>query len=296
MKKILNTFFKYVLCLFLLFLTVSLSQKPSNGIPLKLNLLEAKVIEDLQAVKIETEGSGIVLKSDALGSLEAVAGLAKNMGIKIRKADIGDVSRKDVVEAENASQEDPLTSAIIAFHVNILPDAEKLAGDNKIKIIQGKIIYKLFEEYREWVQERRQHQKKLQLEKLNRGCKFTILPNYVFRQSKPAVVGVEILGGILKSGSEVLNQDAKVVGTVKGIQDKGENISVATKGQQVAVSIDGPTVGRQIKEKDVLFTRVIESEYKKLKEFKELVEPDELEVLEELKQLMRDNVRKTWGM
>lgn len=257
---------------------------------------EQKVMEDLQAVKIETTGSGIVLKADALGSLEAVAGLAKNMGIKIRMADIGDVSRKDVVEAESASQDDPLTSAIIAFHVNILPDAEKLASDNKIKIIRGEIIYQLFENYQAWVKERKEQQKKLQLEKLGRGCKFTLLPGYVFRQSKPAIVGVEILGGILKPGAEVINLDGKVIGHVKGLQDKGESIPIATKGQQVAASIEGPTIGRQIKEKDVLFTQVIESEYKKLKEFKDLVEPDELEILEEFKQLMRDKVRKTWGM
>jgi translation initiation factor 5B len=255
-----------------------------------------KIMEDLEHVKIETEGAGIVLKADALGSLEAIAGLVKDKGIPIRLADIGDVSRKDVVETENASNIDPFTAAIIAFHVKLLPDAEKIAKDKKIKIIQGKIIYKLLEEYEEWVTIRKEEEKKKQLDKLIRGAKFKLIPGYVFRQSKPAVVGVEIQNGILKPGTDVMNEEGKVVGSVKQIQDQGETIHTASKGMSVAVSIDGPTVGRQINEKDILFSVMTEPNYRKLVEFKELLEPGEAEVLEEIKNIMRRTQRKTWGM
>jgi translation initiation factor 5B len=257
---------------------------------------EKKITEDFQHVKIETQGAGIVLKADALGSLEAIAGLIKDHKIPIRLADIGKVSRKDVIEAESARNIDPFTSTIIAFHVKVLPEAEKLASDKKIKVIQGKIIYKLLEEYEEWVISRKEEEKKKQLEKLVRGIKFKILPGYVFRQSKPAVVGVEIQAGTLKHGIELMNENGKVIGKVKGIQDQGENISQATKGMSVAVSIDGPTVGRQINEKDILFSVMNESNYKKLLEFKEFLEHDEIEVLDEIKKIMRQSKRKTWGM
>jgi translation initiation factor 5B len=257
---------------------------------------EKKITEDFQHVKIETQGAGIVLKADALGSLEAIAGLIKDHKIPIRLADIGKVSRKDVIEAESARNIDPFTSTIIAFHVKVLPEAEKLASDKKIKVIQGKIIYKLLEEYEEWVISRKEEEKKKQLEKLVRGIKFKILPGYVFRQSKPAVVGVEIQAGTLKHGIELMNENGKVIGKVKGIQDQGENISQATKGMSVAVSIDGPTVGRQINEKDILFSVMNEPNYKKLLEFKEFLEHDEIEVLDEIKKIMRQSKRKTWGM
>jgi len=43
------------------------------------------------------------------------------------------------------------------------------------------------------------------------------------------------------------------VGTIKGIQENNENISEAVAGKEVAMAIDGPIVGRQIKEGDTLY-------------------------------------------
>jgi len=42
------------------------------------------------------------------------------------------------------------------------------------------------------------------------------------------------------------------------MQDRGENVSEIGAGKEVAVSIDGPTVGRQINEGDVLYVDVPE--------------------------------------
>lgn len=256
---------------------------------------EKKVIEDVQSVKIETQGSGVVLKADALGSLEAIAGLLKDHGVNIRFADIGPISRKDIVEVEGASLADPFTAAVLGFQVKLLPDAEQLAKDKNIKIISGQVIYKLLEDYQVWVKENKEMERQKRLERLTRGVKFKILSGYVFRQSKPAVVGVEIFGGILKPGISVMRDDGKEVGHVKGLQEQNVNIGTAERGKQVAVSIDGPTVGRQINENDVLYSVINESEYKKLVELKELISADELQVLEEIKEIMR-RTRKTWGM
>ncbi len=48
----------------------------------------------------------------------------------------------------------------------------------------------------------------------------------------------------------------------KGIQEHNENMSEAPAGKEVAVAIDGPTVGRQIKEGDILFIDVPEKHAK----------------------------------
>ncbi|MFZ2411394.1 MAG: translation initiation factor IF-2, partial [Candidatus Methanoperedens sp.] len=47
-----------------------------------------------------------------------------------------------------------------------------------------------------------------------------------------------------------------------GIQENSENIGEAGTGKEVAVAIDGPTVGRQIKEGDTLYIDVPEKHAK----------------------------------
>ena len=91
------------------------------------------------------------------------------------------------------------------------------------------------------------------LEELIFPGKFEILPGYVFRQSNPAVVGVKVIAGRISAKSTLINPDNLKVGTIQQIQDKGETIPTALIGAEVAVSIRGATVGRQIDEGDVLY-------------------------------------------
>ena len=81
-----------------------------------------------------------------------------------------------------------------------------------------------------------------------RGC--------VFRQSKPAIVGVKILGGKIKPGVSVIKESGIRVGIIKGIQEHGEGLAEAVSGKEVAISIEGPIVGRQIKEGDLLYVDI----------------------------------------
>jgi translation initiation factor 5B len=59
-----------------------------------------RIVEDeVEKLRIKADRSGIVLKTDTLGSLEAVTEALSRHDVQIRIADIGDVSRRDVVEA-----------------------------------------------------------------------------------------------------------------------------------------------------------------------------------------------------
>ncbi len=120
------------------------------------------------------------------------------------------------------------------------------------------------------------------------------LPGYVFRQSKPAVIGVAVLSGMVKPGVTLINRTGTSIGTVKGLQDKNENIPEAVKGQAVAISIMGPVVGRQIKEGDIFYVDVPEPEARILSEKKEYLTGDEIEALEELKAIKRRE-KPFWG-
>ena len=48
--------------------------------------------------------------------------------------------------------------------------------------------------------------------------------------------------------------DGKKVGIIHQVQESGKTIDEATVGMQVAVSINGPTIGRQINEGDIFYT------------------------------------------
>jgi translation initiation factor 5B len=68
------------------------------------------------------------------------------------------------------------------------------------------------------------------------------------------VFGAEILIGKLKQKISVMNEKGKKIGVIHQIQNEGKNLEVADKGTQVALSIKGPTIGRQINEGDIFYT------------------------------------------
>jgi translation initiation factor 5B len=112
------------------------------------------------------------------------------------------------------------------------------------------------------VLEQKQLLEKKRYETIIKPGRFIILPDCTFRQSKPAVVGVRVLGGVIKSNLEVMKDDGTIVGTIKGIQEKNENISEAGAGKEIAMAIDGPTVGRQIKEGETFYINIPEKHAK----------------------------------
>lgn len=222
--------------------------------------VSAAIKSEIDAVRIETESNGILIKADTIGSLEALVNELKKENIPIRKADIGDVSKRDVAEIKTIK--DPLFSAILGFEVDVLPDAREELMGSDIKLFVNNVIYRLIEDYKKWVVEQKQLMEKKRYETIIKPGRFKILPDCTFRQSKPAVVGVRVLGGVIKTNLEVMKDNGVIVGTIKGIQENSENIGEAGAGKEIAVAIDGPTVGRQIKEGDTLYIEVPEKHAK----------------------------------
>ncbi|MFZ3058239.1 MAG: translation initiation factor IF-2 [Candidatus Methanoperedens sp.] len=220
----------------------------------------AAIKSEIDAVRIETESNGVLIKADTIGSLEALVNELKKENIPIRKADIGDISKRDVAEIKTIK--DPLFLAILGFEVDVLPDAREELTGSDIKLFVNNVIYRLIEDYKKWVVEQKQLLEKKRYETIIKPGRFMILPDCTFRQSKPAVVGVRVLGGVIKTNLDVMKDNGVIVGTIKGIQENSENIGEAGAGKEVAVAIDGPTVGRQIKEGDTLYIDVPEKHAK----------------------------------
>jgi len=249
-------------------------------------------IKNQTKLDFELDEQGIIIKADTIGSLEALIKESREKGILIRKAEIGNVSKRDITEA--AATLDPLNKLIFAFNVKILPEAKEELDNSEITIFSEDVIYTIMENYDEWVQLKRAELEKERRKDYTHPGMVKFLPEYVFRVSHPAVIGVRVLGGRIKTGLRLMKEDGRVVGAIKGIQSENRNIDEAIQGQEVAISIEGVTVGRQIKGEDILYTDLPASDAKKLKEM-DVLNPDEKDVLNKIFNIKR-KTDKFWGM
>ncbi|MWG33701.1 translation initiation factor IF-2 [Halomarina oriensis] len=243
------------------------------------------VIEEVEAelaeIEVDTAENGVVVKADTLGSLEAIADALDEAEIPIVRAEVGDVAPRDIAVASTADE--TKHEVILAFNVDVLPDARREASDRNIRLFEDDVIYQLIDEYEAFVDEMEREQQDAILDKIRRPCRFRILEDHVFRQSNPAVVGVEVLSGTLRRNTPAAKfqgNDPKRIGSLKAIQSQGEDVDEARAGERVSVSIDGPTVGRQIDEGDELWAELPEKHAKILEqELKEDIPGDEREAL-----------------
>jgi translation initiation factor 5B len=250
------------------------------------------ITEEIGRIRIAKEIEGVIVKADTLGSLEAMAEILKANNVQVRIADVGDISKRDVIEASVVKTREPLVGAILAFGVRTLPDAIEEATANNIPIFNQPIIYNLIDAYLQWAKNKREAKSEAEFEALVKPGKVTVLPNCIFRRAKPVILGVEVLGGRLKPKYTLMRAvDASDLGEVNQIQDQGKAVPEAKVGMQVAISMDKPIAGRHVFEKDVLFVKVPEKDAKSLlTTHSDDLTAEEQEVLKEYVTLMRKKV------
>jgi len=241
----------------------------------------AEVQAELADIEVTTEEEGVVVKADTLGSLEAISSTLTEEEIPIMRAEVGAVAPRDVRVAETANE--PIHRAILAFSVDVLEDARRLAEQEGVELFEDDVIYQLVEGYDDHVTEIEESQQEQILENITRPAKFRVLPDHTFRQNDPAVVGIEVLSGELRRNVNVVKWDgneATRIGRLKSLQDAGDDVDSARTGEQLAASVDGPTVGRQIEEGDDLWVELPEKHAKILEqELREEISVDEREAL-----------------
>ena len=257
--------------------------------------VEQEILNEIDNITIDTEDEGILVKADTIGSLEAVVKLLREMNIPIRAADIGDVNRRDIINSSIAYDENELHGAIIAFNVNVHPNSEEDLNNSEVKLFSGDVIYQILEEYEEWVKQKQEDKKKSFYDAIIKPAKFVSLPKLVFRQSKPAIIGIESLSGTLKQGQQLINKDGHVVGSIASMEDKGETLPDISRGQRVAMAIKDAIVGKDFEEGDELYVDIPEKHYKYIeREFKDKLTEDEFETLYEFLEIKRKQ-DSDWG-
>jgi translation initiation factor 5B len=279
-------------------LDLALAGSALYGVPHGKNVKEYSrmIEEEVEKLRIQTDRNGVILKTDTLGSLEAITNALSNYNIPLRLADVGDVSKRDIAEAEAVWVDDRLLAAVLAFNVRVLPDAEEEASNAGIKIFKAEIIYHLIDDYVRWSKEQRAAGMKAELDSLIRPGLVRVLPGFIFRRSKPAVVGVEVLVGRIRPKYPVIDDNGRRIGEILQIQDKGKYLQEATKGMQVAASIDKATVGRNVVEGQNLIVDIPEKHAKILQSrYGTELSPEEEELIKSLVQLKRRQ-NPIWGL
>ncbi|MBI4145986.1 translation initiation factor IF-2 [Candidatus Woesearchaeota archaeon] len=260
---------------------------PLVGVAGSIDRIKQELKAEVSEVLLDTDDDGIIVKADSLGSLEALMVLLRDRGIRVRKSGIGPVTKKDISDAE--AVKDAMHGVILGFNI------PKPEFQTSAHVAVNDVIYRLIEDFEAW---KVLQQKNIGLSKLDvlvRPCRIELLKGYVFRQNNPAIVGVEILAGVLKSNTPLMDAQGKHLTDVKGIQLEQENVDRAEKGKRVAVSLPNVTVGRQVHEGAILYSAIPEEHFREFKQYKEHLSDDEKNLLKEIAEIMRQR-NPVWGI
>ncbi|NYT05732.1 MAG: translation initiation factor IF-2 [Methanomicrobiales archaeon] len=222
-----------------------------------------EVTREMQDIAVVIAEEGVYIRADTVGALEALSKELEANTIPVMHAEVGPVTRHDIIEVSTIKN--PLFSAILAFNTPILPDAiDTLAepANSNVMLFEGGVIYRLIDDFVEWQEEKKRAMEKQRFENLVMPGKIALLPDCVFRQSNPAVVGVRVLGGKLQSGVDLVHLDGRKIGRIKMMKKGQETVHEADAGDELAISIEGPTVGRQVNVGDELYVDIPERHVK----------------------------------
>ncbi|PKP61211.1 MAG: hypothetical protein CVT88_00795 [Candidatus Altiarchaeales archaeon HGW-Altiarchaeales-1] len=236
---------------------------------------ETKAKAKTETGEISTSQNGVIIRTDTLGAVEAFAYLLNKEGIPIKNARAGRVTKEDVIMGA-------AIAVIFVFNVHIAEDVENLIYEKKLKIFKGEVIYRLIEGYKEWSRNIKKEVPNI--------AKIQVLSNCIFRANNPAVVGVRILNGEIKTGMRLMNTRGELVGSIIGIEaKKGEKVPSAKKGEEVPVSIDKGEIGKNIDKDGILYSFLT---FEETAGIEGLLGGEEKVVLEEIKQIKRATVAK----
>ncbi|KAI4292722.1 translation initiation factor 5B [Pancytospora philotis] len=255
-----------------------------------LRLLEEDVSSVLSSIK--TDDAGVHAVASTLGSLEALLSFLAQESIPVSTVTLGKLKKKDIIKVGAMSNK--LHRAVLCFNVDLDKEILEMADSMRVKIFTAEIIYHLFDQYNAYVKDVVDADKKAHAEEAVSPAQLRILPNCVFAQRSPLVLGVEVVKGTLKVSAPlcVFKNGCTKLGNVVSIIDNKKNVSVAQTGQQVAIKIelgkgDTPKMfNRHFGMDDPIYTVVTRKSIDCLKTyFADEITPEHVELLVYLKRM-----------
>jgi len=99
---------------------------------------------------IERQAAGVYVKASTVGSLEALLSFLQEMEVPVFDMSIGDIHRKDVMQAAIMKEKKfPEYAMILAFDVKVAAEARKEAKHLGVQIFTADVIYHLFEQFQQ---------------------------------------------------------------------------------------------------------------------------------------------------
>jgi len=265
----------------------------------KLQKFKKEVVEDISEILFKTDKVGVVIFADTLGTLETIVRKFREYGIPISRTYVGPVDKEGVLHALAVKEMDPKWAVIVAFNVPVLEEAQQLIEKEKVALVADNLIFRLFEKFNAYLDEYERKQREKIIKELVLPAKLEVLSGYIFRRSKPAIVGVRIVAGTIRPNVALMNAKGKPLGHIKSIQSEGRTLDEASAGMEVAISITNAVVGRDFSEGDYLYVDIPEEVARKInrdKNLRKILPPDVLEAFQEILAIKRKIHGFTWGL
>ena len=265
-----------------------------SGMPLRvLRNDEDAVIEEVKAASeepdIELDDEGVLLRADTIGSLEALGRILEDHDVPVRKATIGDITKKVIMDAKSNLETAPQYAAILGFNVAV--EAE----DEEIAVFTSDVIYSLVDNIEQWIKDQERKLDQEQLSKLTKPAKLRVLKNCIFRESNPCVAGIEVMDGTIETNTYMIDGEGNRLGKVKSLQHQNENISEAEKGAQVAASLTDAVAGKNLHEGMIIYTDLPEDDFRQYKELKDVLTTPTKRIIKEIA-LIKRKQEPLWGV
>ena len=180
---------------------------PENFNHAQLSDLKDEVMADFQSLAsaLATDSEGVLACASTLGALEALLVFLRkecDPPIPVSAVSIGPIFKKDVMRAALMHEKKkPEYATILAFDVPVDPDAETEAANGRVTIFTADIIYHLFDQFTRHRMKTLEEEKERAKDVAVFPCLLKILPNMVFNQKDPIILGVEVIDGVLKVGT-----------------------------------------------------------------------------------------------
>lgn len=191
----------------------------------------------------------------------------------------GPVSKRDVLSASIMLEHKMEYATILAFDVKVSADAKLKAQIDGVKIFTADIIYHLFDQFTEYLEQIKERRRAESKDKAVFPVVLDILGQHVFNKKNPIIVGVKVFEGILKAGTPLCfvkdspaGRSIVSIGTVSSVERNNEVVEKATTGQEVAVKIEQGVdqqhimYGRQFNASDRLYSLLTRTSIDLLKE------------------------------
>ena len=261
--------------------------------------IKSEVMSDLTKLqeKLSTDKKGVMVQASTLGALEALLQFLREdtkPPIPVSAIGIGTIHKRDVTKISIMNEKGcPEYATILAFDVPVPKEAREHAEEVNVRIFTADIIYHLFDQFTRFMEEltAKRREDAAAIAVFPSICK--ILPQHIFNQKDPIIMGVEVVDGILKVGTPLCipSLGGLHIGIVTSIEQNGREQDTAKKGTSVAIKIvneHNPTItyGRQFDASHSLYSTLTRGSIDALKShFKDKLEDEDWRLVVKLKKV-----------